>query len=340
MSNPPDYPYDALEYGDTLEVAPGVHWVRMPLPFQLNHINLWLLQDGDGWTIVDTGYFTDETRDHWRAILDRLRVGKPITRTIVTHFHPDHLGLAGWFEAEYGARMWMSQAEYLQAHLAWTQGATHDVDGWMDFFVRNGLDPAVPGRFKAARPDFGRGVTKIPITVKHIRDGDIIEIGGRDWRAITSGGHSPEHVSLFCESLNLLISGDQVLPRITTNISVWYTEPDGDPLRHFLTSFDNFRPLPEDVLVLPSHDRPFRGLHDRLDGLIEHHNDRLDATAEHCETPRTAADLLPVLFKRELDDHQITFAMGEALAHLNFLVADGRLRNFRNDAGYIVFQRR
>lgn len=340
MSNPPDYPYDALEYGNTLEVAPGVHWVRMPLPFQLNHINLWLLEDGDGWTVVDTGFNTDDIRDHWRAIFDRLLTGKPIRRTIITHFHPDHLGLAGWFEAEYGAEMWMSYAEFLQAHLAWTQSVTHDVDGWMEFFVQNGLDPAVTDRYKAERPDFGRGTTKIPITVKRICDDDVIEIGGRNWRAITSGGHSAEHVSLYCESLNLLISGDQVLPRITTNVSVWYTEPDGDPLRQFINSFDRFRPLPEDVLVLPSHDRPFRGLHDRLDGLVEHHDERLDAAAAHCKTPRTGMDLLPVLFKRKLDDHQIAFAMGEALAHLNYLVTAGRLRKFRNDSGQVVFQQK
>ncbi len=135
MSSPPDYPFEKLDYGETLEVAPGILWVRMPLPFQLNHINLWLLADGDGWTVVDTGYNTDEVRAHWREIMDRICGGAPIRRTIVTHFHPDHLGLAGWFDSEYGAELWMTYAEYLQAHLAWSQSATHDIDGWMDFFI-------------------------------------------------------------------------------------------------------------------------------------------------------------------------------------------------------------
>ena len=146
---------------------------------------------------------------------------------------------------------------------------------------------------------------------------------------ITSGGHSTEHASLFCPALNILISGDQVLPRITTNVSVWYTEPDGDPLRMFIESFDDFRPLPENTLVLPSHDRPFRGLHDRLDALAEHHRERLDDALEHCDQPRTAMDVIPVLFHRKLDDHQIAFAMGEALAHLNYLVVDGVLRKYQ-----------
>ncbi len=173
--------------------------------------------------------------------------------------------------------------------------------------------------------------------LRRISDGDTIAIGGNAWRVITSGGHSAEHASLYCESLNVLISGDQVLPRITTNISLWYTEPDGDPLSQFIASFDRFRDLPRDVLVLPSHDRPFRGLHDRLDALVAHHDERLDLAEAHCATPRNAMELLPVLFHRELDDHQIAFAIGEALAHLNYLVGKGRLRKYRNAGGGIVY---
>lgn len=338
MANLPTYPYEKLDYGATLEVAPGVHWVRMPLPFALDHINLWLLEDGDGWTVVDTGYFTDEARDHWRAVLAGLGQGRPVKRAIVTHFHPDHLGLAGWFAEEYGARLWITNAEYLQAHLACAQSITHDVGGWMRFFVDNGLDAAAGERFKEARKDFGGTITPVPVTFRRIVDGEAIEIGGRQWRVITGGGHSAEHAALFCAELNLLISGDQVLPRITTNVSVWYTEPDGDPLRLFLASLERYRPLPPDVFVLPSHDRPFTGLHDRLDALAAHHRDRLDETLAHCEQPRTAMELVPVLFRRALDDHQLAFAMGEALAHLNLLAADGSLRRTRN-GGSILYQR-
>jgi len=321
----PQYAFDQLDYGETLEVAPGVHWVRMPLPFALNHINLWLLEDGDGWTIVDTGFDHDDIRAHWKDVIAKLTGGRPITRTIVTHFHPDHLGLAGWFQEEYATDLWMTYPEWLQAQLAWTQEATHSLDAWMDFFVHNGFDASKTEPFKADRKDFGRWTTPVPKTVNRLWDGREIEINGNSWRVITGAGHSPEHAALYCEQLNVLISGDQVLPKITTNVSVWFTEPDGNPLRQFLESLDKFRPLPDDVLILPSHNLPFHRLHERLDYLVRHHHERLDAALACCDVPRLAVEVIPALFKRKLDDHQFIFAMGEALAHLNHLVGDGRL---------------
>ena len=338
MSAEPRYPFETIGYGETLLVAPGVHWLRMPLPFALDHINLYLLEDEDGWTVVDTGWNGEDVRELWRAAMAGAMGGRPIRRAIVTHFHPDHLGLAGWLEAEHAVPLWMTYGEWLQAHLAWTQDVTHDAEAWMAFFRDNGLDEPSLDAYRAGLGDFGRWTSPVPRQVRRIWDGARLRIGGRDWRVIVGGGHSPEHAALYCEQLEVLISGDQVLPRITTNISVWFTDPDGDPLRQFLESFERFRPLAAGTLVLPSHNRPFYGLGDRLDALAAHHRDRLETAFAFCTAPRTARDLVPVLFKRALDGHQMGFAMGEALAHLNYLVADGRLAKTRDADGVIRYR--
>ena len=341
MAAKPDYPFAKLTNGETLEVAPGIHWVRMPLPFSLDHINLWFLEDGDGWTVVDCGYNDDRTRDYWRAVIAGIGGGRPIGRVVVTHFHSDHLGLAGWFAAEYGAGLWITYTEWLQAQLAWTKSVTHDVDGWIEFFVDNGLDDDTAAQIKAGRMNFGRAIYPVPNSLTRIWDDGAIDIGGREWRVITGAGHSPEHAALYCAELEVLISGDQVLPRITTNVSLWYTEPDGDPLRQYIDSLAKYRHLPADTLVLPSHNYPFRGLHDRLDYLVEHHRERLAVARDHCDTPRTAAELIPILFERQLDAMQMGFAIGESLAHLNFLVTAGEVRKFRDAGGAekILYQR-
>lgn len=340
MTNMPRYPHDELEYGQTLEVAPGILWLKMPLPFALDHINLYLLEDGDGWTVIDTGWYGDDVKAHWAATMKGAMGGKPLHRAIVTHFHPDHLGLAGWLAEEFGTELRMTYGEWLQAHLAWTQDVTHDVDDWMAFFIANGLDEPSVDAYRAGVKNFGQWTTPVPRRVRRIWNGAHIDIGGRQWQVITGGGHSPEHAALYCPEIEVLIAGDQVLPRITTNISVWFSEPDGDPLRQFFDSFEPMRPLSADTLVLPSHNRPFYGLHDRLDYLTSHHRERLDATLAFCTEPRTAIDLLPVLFSRKFDSHQIGFAMGEALSHLNFLVGEGALEKTTEQAdGKIRYRR-
>ena len=339
MPYTPDYPFPKLDYGETQEVAPGIHWVRMPLPFALNRINLWLLRDGDGWTIVDTGYNVQEIRTIWEDAIAKITGGGPIKRTIVTHFHPDHLGLAGWFEEKHGAPLWMTYTEWLQAHVAVSETVTHNFDRWIDFYRDNGAPDDMTVGFKEVREAFRDPWYRLPETVKRIQDKEEIDIDGRAWQIITGGGHSHEHASLWCPDMNVLISGDQILPRISSNISLWYTEPDGDPLRHYFESFDKFRHLPEDVLVLPSHDYPFRGLHGRLDDLRAHHQTRLDAALDFCRDPRTATDVIPSLFNREIGVFEFGFAIGETLAHLNYLVGDGVLERRRDGDGIIRYRR-
>ncbi len=334
----PDYPYPRLDYGETLEVAPGILWVRMGLPFALNHITLWLIEDGDGWTLVDSGYNSDETRAHWETIFAGKLGGRPIRRLIVTHFHPDHMALASWHTARWNAPLWITYSEWLQAQLNAAGGVTADLDHRIDFYRRNGLDDEAVAGYHEGRPDFARIIMAPPPSIRRLLHGDVFPIGGRDWQVITSGGHSPEHASLWCAEANVLISGDQVLPRITTNISLMHNEPEGDPLRLYLESFDEFRKLPAEALVLPSHDRPFYGLHPRLDALDAHHAERLDAAWAACAEPLTAVEMIPALFTRKIDGHQIGFAIGEALSHANYLVTDGRLIRETGGGGMIRYR--
>jgi len=339
MANLPEYPFERIDYGATLEVAPGIHWVRMQLPFALNHVNLWLLEDDGGWAIVDTGYNDEPTRERWTAALARIAGDRPVTQLIVTHFHPDHCGLAGWFAEQRGAALSMTAAEWLQAHLNRHAGATADLEQRLAFFAANGLPEDALAGYRRERPDFARILRPVPGIYGRLMDGEEIAIGGRRWRVITGGGHSPDHAALWCAEANVLISGDQVLPRISTNVSVPSYEPGGDPLRLFLQSFDKFRPLPSDALVLPSHDRPFYGLHDRLAALDAHHADRLERTWDACAEPQTAAEMIPTIFDRALDAHQLGFAIGEALSHANYLVADGRLVRIRDADGLFRYRR-
>lgn len=311
--------------GIPVTVAPGIEWLWMPLPFALNHVNLWLLADGDGHAAVDTGVAMDELKAAWKSAL----AGRRLNRCIVTHCHPDHLGLAGWLEQETGAPLWMAQGEYLAAHMMLEQIAGYKISFMVDFFRRHGLDQARIDGLVARGNGYKRGVPTIPVTYRRLFDDQTVAIGDHEWRTIVGHGHSPEHMSLYCAELGVLISGDMLLPRISTNISVMAGTPHGDPLGLFLASIDGFRALPADTLVLPSHGRPFRGLHARVDQLQAHHAERCEVLLAACRgQAKSAADLIGVLFGRELPDaHQTMFAMGEAIAHLNYLEHAGKLRH-------------
>lgn len=324
----PQYPFPELPApGTTLEVARGVRWLRMPLPFQLDHINLWLLEDEGGWTVVDTGIGNAETRALWAQLLENELKNQTVRRVVLTHYHPDHAGNAAWLCGKFGVELWTTQGEYLTAHAVRAAGAGYTSDAVLAVFRRNGLDDArrkemTPrgNRYAALVPDF-------PASYRRIYEGDAVRIGGRDWHAIIGYGHAPEHLSLHCPSLNVVITGDMLLSTISTNVSVWSVDPEGDPLRLFLQSIRRYRDLPADVLVLPSHGKPFRGAHERVAALEAHHAERFAELEAALRTqPQSAADLLPVLFRRPLDAHQMFFAMGEAIAHLHYLYYAGRAR--------------
>jgi glyoxylase-like metal-dependent hydrolase (beta-lactamase superfamily II) len=312
--------------GEALEVARGIWWIRMPLPFALDHINLWILEDGDGFTLVDTGYGVQATWDLWEQHLSGVMRGRPVKNIVVTHYHPDHVGSAAWLVEKTGAPFWMTAAEYLSAHAAHDDVAGFDRQNTVDLYVANGVDPATVPESTRKVNGYARGVPTLPKRYRRMMHGDKLSIGGHDWEVITVFGHAPEHAALWCASKNVLISGDQVLPRITTNVGVWGNQPEANPLAQFLGSMSRFAHLPAEALVLPSHDRVFTGLHTRIAELHEHHERRLERLLEGAGEPITAFQALPLLFKRKLDDHQLMFAMGEAIAHLHYLEAKGKLR--------------
>jgi glyoxylase-like metal-dependent hydrolase (beta-lactamase superfamily II) len=313
--------------GETVPIAPGIHWLRMPLPFVLNHINLWLLEDGPGWTIVDCGFALDEARGAWEGIFAETLGGRRVQRVIVTHYHPDHIGLASWLTERWEAPMWISEKEWLHArmHVLGTGGDASE-GARRDFARRAGLDEDSSQVFAERQGNYRRGVPSVPQSYRRIGEGSAIEIGGREWRVIIGEGHAPEHACLYCAEAGVLIAGDQILPRISPNISVQTYEPDGDPLARYLDSLKKLRAaLPPDILVLPSHNLPFYGVHQRIDELAAHHEARCGEVIAACSRPLSAADMIPVLFRRLLDRHQMGFALGEALAHLHYLEGQGAL---------------
>ncbi|MGE5468071.1 MAG: MBL fold metallo-hydrolase [Ignavibacteria bacterium] len=323
--------------GTAVDVAPGVRWLRMPLPFALDHVNLWLIADDDGaWATVDTGIALEPVEEAWRKVLE----GHRLSRQIVTHFHPDHVGLAAWLEEQTGAPLWMTQGEYATAQLIKHQIANYGIPAMTAFFRRHGLDADRVAAIDRRGNAYGRGVPRLPATFRRMFEGEEFAIGAHVWRVIPGFGHSAEHASLYCEELRILVSGDMLLPRISTNVSAFAAAPEADPLGSYLASIDRFRSLPEDTLVLPSHGKPFRGLHERIRQLHVHHEDRCRVLVEAIGgTPRSAAELLPALFERDITDpHQTMFAMGEAIAHLIYLermravarVADGEAIRFVN----------
>jgi glyoxylase-like metal-dependent hydrolase (beta-lactamase superfamily II) len=332
------------EPGAALDVAPGVRWVRMALPFALDHINLWLLRDTldgrEGWTVVDCCIARDEARAQWERVFDTALDGLPVLRVIVTHMHPDHIGLAHWLcerwtTPEHDCRLWISATDYAMARIGSHSTTGFGGEAAAAFFASHGLnDPESVAKIKARAGYYPGLVPAVPAQYRRLTDGLRVRIGAHDWQCISGQGHAPEHMALWCEALGVLISGDMVLPRISTNVSVYDQEPEADSLRLFLASIDRFRPLPAGALVLPSHGRPFTGLHERLDQLHAHHDARLAELLAACaERPISAAQALAVLFPRALDLHQTTFAMGEAVAHLNRLWHAGQATRTRGADG-------
>ncbi len=330
--------------GGTLEVAPGVKWIRMSLPFALNHINLWLLRDcldgQHGWSIVDCCIHRDEAKAHWESIFANELDGLPILRVIVTHMHPDHIGLAHWLCERWKVRLWISATDHQVARLGCMGPTGFGGERAAAFFASHGLNsPEAMSAIQARTGYFPSLVPSVPPQYRRMMDGDVLTIGDRSWRCISGYGHAPEHIALYCESLQVLIGGDMMLPRISTNVSVYEQEPEANALALFLHSIDKFRALPPDTLVLPSHGKPFTGLHTRIEQLHQHHNDRLDDVMQACTARAcSAADVLPVLFGRAMDMHQTTFAMGESIAHLHALWFANRLQRTQGSDGVFRFQ--
>jgi glyoxylase-like metal-dependent hydrolase (beta-lactamase superfamily II) len=326
----PDYPAP----GSATEVADGIFWISTPVPFVgLKQVNLGLLRDGDGWTMIDCGYGRDPVRELIARAWQHVLQGRPVTRLIVTHNHPDHAGNMRWICERWGLRPRMSLAEWQLANLAVLDRDSDNMQQRREFYRRHGLDDARIERFLAEVLPYRAGVQLAP-SFRRLYDSDVVSIGGDSWRVITGGGHSPEPVSLYCADRKLLIAGDQILPAITTNVSTWPSEPEFDAVGAFLRSCKRFlETLAPDTLILPSHRKPFLNVQHRLRELARHHAVRLNLILDNSPDDIQAGTLLDVLFKPGLDGHQLGFAMGEAIAHLNHLVALGRMQMIEDASG-------
>ena len=350
------YPYDSHpKAGTTVEVADGVRWLTMPMGGSLTHINLYLIEDRDGWFVVDTGLGNQQTEALWHDIFNRELGGKPVKGVICTHMHPDHIGQAGMIVNHFRCPLYMTRAEYYQARSYTTMGFSSSQGSWQgeQFYHRYGMPTDAMERMQnawrergPARPSAGAQAgassmtmpSALPMGFHRLEDGDILTIGRHDWHVVVGAGHSPEHACLHCHALSVMISGDQILPRITSNVSVHPTEPEANPLKIWMESHDKFLDTPADTFVLPAHNLPFYGVRERLRDLISHHEDRMLAIEETCVEPQTAKDLLPVLFRRRLDARQTMMALGEAIAHCHLLMHRNRLERSLDEGGRFRFR--
>jgi glyoxylase-like metal-dependent hydrolase (beta-lactamase superfamily II) len=329
------YPFaEGPKIGGGVEIAPGVVWMRMPLGGSLAFINVWGLKDEGGWTLVDTGMQGPATTEAWRnAFAGPLR-GEPIVRVIVTHMHPDHIGMAGWITRKFRCKLWITRLEYLMCRLLAADTGREAPEDGLEFYRAAGWDQDALENYATRFGGFGKALHTLPDSYRRIVDGETLRIGGRDWRVVTGSGHSPEHACLYCPELKLFISGDQVLPKITSNVSVFPTEPEGDPLDDWLTSLARIRTLvPDDVLVLPAHNDPFHGLHARIDQLIGFHEGALERLERMLAEPKRAVDIFGALFKRQITEAVLSMATGESLAHLNCLLRRGVVVRERDASG-------
>jgi glyoxylase-like metal-dependent hydrolase (beta-lactamase superfamily II) len=321
----PDYEFDTKPAtGATMPVADGIRWLRMPLPFELEHINLWLLEDDGGWAIVDTGICDEASKAVWRNTFSGAMAGRPATHVIATHLHPDHIGCAGWLARHFDVDLWMTREEYMLARLLVADTDKPAPEEAIRFYAAGGFSVEQLEKYRQRFGFFGRMVSALPESYVRIHDNDRLALGAHSWRVLIGRGHSPEHACLYCEEQNLLISGDQVLPTISANVSVWPTEPAANPLRHWLQSLAELRAqIPADVLVLPAHGKPFRGAHERIDSIVSAHRQRLEVLYEHLAEPCRAVDTFGALFARRVPGSHLMMATGEAIAHLNYLLAAG-----------------
>jgi glyoxylase-like metal-dependent hydrolase (beta-lactamase superfamily II) len=320
------FPFSPPEPGQVVEVAPGILWARIPLPFRLNHVNIYVIDDGDGWAIFDTGIDDATTRNVWEQLLAGPLYGRRITRLIVSHFHPDHIGLAGWLTQRFDVPLVTTQTSYLLCLNTSLSPGALDAQIYRDFYLRHGLDAEATQVVCTRGHEYLRMVSALPQTFFRLSAGDTIALGERTFSVLCGDGHAPEQLMLYCAEEKLFLAADQVIAKISPNVSVSAVEPDGDPLGLYLRSLASLKTeIAEDSLILSGHQLPFYGLSIRADELIEHHHRRCKAIVDACRTaPKSAAELVPVLFSHlSLDPHQMSFAFSEVLAHVNFMLRSG-----------------
>ena len=318
--------------GEAVDVAPGVLWMRLPLPMALDHVNVYALDDGAAWTIVDTGMDSRRTRAIWQALLDGPLAGRPVTRVIVTHHHPDHVGLAGWFQAQ-GATLLTTRTAWLLARMLVLDERPLPGPEQMAFWRAAGMEADLLAARSLERPfNFADCVAPMPLGYTRISQGDVLRIGPRRWQVHIGHGHAPDHAVLFSLDDPLVLGGDQLLPSISPNLGVYATEPAADPLGEWIDSCEAFQAVArDDHLVLPGHKLPYTGLPLRLSQMIENHHAALARLRAHLAQEQTAVGCFPALFRRQIGPADYGLALVESVAHLNYLQARGQVTRTDRD---------
>ena len=322
---------------EPIEVAEGILWFRLPMPIALDHINIYLLDDGDSWVLIDTGLGDIKSIEIWTNILKKYLSKRPIQKIIGTHFHPDHVGLAGWLIERTDAEFWMTQIEWLsarQAYLTIDNGFSQVMSA---FYKKANLKPDLIKIYEDIGNDYRSMVTPIPLEYERIEHSTSFKIGDRVWKPVFGSGHSPDHVSFYCEKDRIMLGGDMLLPRITPIIAVWWQEPNADPLKGYIEFLETLGSIGSDALILPAHNRPYKELQTRVADLIFHHNERLEITYEACKNENSANSIMQKLFTRKLDPFQTRFAIGETIAHINNLIKKGTLKRRLDDDGVYFY---
>ena len=322
---------------EPIEVAEGILWFRLPMPIALDHINIYLLDDGDSWVLIDTGLADTKSIEIWTNILKKYLSQRPIQKIIGTHFHPDHVGLAGWLIERTDAEFWMTQIEWLSARQAYLTVDNGFSQVMSAFYKKANLKPDLIKIYEDIGNDYRSMVTPIPLEYERIEHSTSFKIGDRVWKPVFGSGHSPDHVSFYCEKDRIMLGGDMLLPRITPIIAVWWQEPNADPLKGYIEFLETLESIGSDALILPAHNRPYKELQTRVADLIFHHNERLEITYEACKNESSANSIMQKLFTRKLDPFQTRFAIGETIAHINNLLKKGTLKRRLDDDGVYFY---
>ena len=336
-----DYPFSKRPAdGQTLKVAPNIYWLRMPLPIALNHINLWLLEGDEGWTIVDSGMATEESKTVWKNIFTNVFKTKPLEKIVITHMHLDHSGLAGWLTNEWDIEPYFTKKEFNET-LKISKGMNPEQQKiTLDYYKKCGYDEESQQHFIERIGYRKTLVTNLKSNFQELKDQQTPQLSDGIWKIILAEGHSPAHACLYSEQKNVFICGDVLLPRITPNVSVNPAHPDSNPLRDWLESLEKIKQsIPHDVLVLPSHGYPYQGAHRRIEAIVNNHHEKLDRIYQYIDEPKSVTELFPILFDSKINQHTLVLAVGETMSHLNYLVAENRLKKSIDEKGLYLFSR-